>query len=55
MEVVGFSPGKECDEVNCVPPQFECVYDGKQFQPGEDVYQGCQDCRCEADGQWTCK
>ncbi|XP_069129569.1 uncharacterized protein [Argopecten irradians] len=54
LEVTAFSPGQLCEEVNCLMPSDKCMYDGQTYSPGDKIPQGCQDCMCEADGQWTC-
>ncbi|KAJ8315304.1 hypothetical protein KUTeg_007454 [Tegillarca granosa] len=53
-EVIGFFPSLTCEEAGCVRPRQGCFYDDTVYQSGDTALQGCQECTCQTDGQWSC-
>nr|CAB3263131.1 uncharacterized protein LOC104265438 [Phallusia mammillata] len=52
-EVVAFSPGQTCDEVNC-GQKCGCEYNGKTYRIGQSIDYECQTCKCTLAGTMDC-
>ena len=52
-QVVKFSPGKTCDEVNCTE-RCGCSHNGQSYMFGQTFKSGCQFCKCTYSGFVEC-
>ena len=53
VEVVRFTPGKQCSEVSC-GEECGCLHGNRTYQVGEEFRLGCQSCMCMEGGNIVC-
>ncbi|XP_070188785.1 uncharacterized protein [Littorina saxatilis] len=53
VEVVRFTPGKQCSEVPC-GEECGCLHGNKTYRVGEEFRSGCQSCMCMTGGHTVC-